>query len=708
MGIERFFNTLKDKFNIINEIKPNSDIKIKCNCMFFDFNSIIHMLGSRLNNIINTAMIENLKKLNKVSNSNPNKYLNILNINDSFCNDLKTEINVIDAYHKYFNDDKLDEIMIYLINLYIHNFLDSYFDLKLIHFSIDGTPTKAKIIEQKKRRYMGEFDKKFKSLLIEKYKYLLNKKNDLYNKYNYLINIINFDKSNISPGTTFMNKLSKFLNSNDFKRSLIKKHNNLIYENIIVSDHNIKEEGEKKIVDFINDTKNDVNGELYIYTPDADVILLALILKNKNINKYVVRVNQQKNVDINKVLYSFYDIININKLEDEMYNYIKSPLNKDYIIRDIVFIFTFFGDDFLPKIESIDVKIDIDLIINIYKDYLKITDHRSLLENDENIKLNFKRFLELIKIISELEPNLVIRNYYNKKYKNYNYLIDKINVKLANGDYDYKKVDHNNINKFISEYNNKDKKLPNLNSDKLKLFQYPNSIKDTKYKKILGNKNDYEIELFQFENMLDKYYHIMNKKYETSLGNPNLTFKNGKEIFYKDFFHNSKLDSVIQNYIFGIIWIVEYYFNDNLYHKWCYKYHKSPLITDILRFLMNKDRIYFEDLKNELQQYKVDKYLTPLEHFLYITPFDKENSHLRFIRDYPNDTLKKIKTFLNNIKQSKYKDLYPNVRNIAYKIIKGINHNEIDCRLVHFQNKCIINSVDKSNIIDEQILIGKF
>ena len=39
MGIERFFNTLKDKFNIINEIKPNSDIKIKCNCMFFDFNS---------------------------------------------------------------------------------------------------------------------------------------------------------------------------------------------------------------------------------------------------------------------------------------------------------------------------------------------------------------------------------------------------------------------------------------------------------------------------------------------------------------------------------------------------------------------------------------------------------------------------------------------------------------------------------------------
>ena len=110
MGIERFFNTLKDKFNIINEIKPNSDIKIKCNCMFFDFNSIIHMLGSRLNNIINTAMIENLKKLNKVSNSNPNKYLNILNINDSFCNNLKTEIDIIDSYHKYFNDDKLDQI----------------------------------------------------------------------------------------------------------------------------------------------------------------------------------------------------------------------------------------------------------------------------------------------------------------------------------------------------------------------------------------------------------------------------------------------------------------------------------------------------------------------------------------------------------------------------------------------------------------------
>ena len=144
MGIERFFNTLKDKFNIINEIKPNSDIKIKCNFMFFDFNSIIHMLGSRLNNIINTAMIENLKKFNKNIDSNPNKYLNILNVNDSFCKNLKTEIDIIDSYHKYFNDDKLDQIMIHLINSYIHKFLDSYFDLKLIHFSIDGTPTKAK------------------------------------------------------------------------------------------------------------------------------------------------------------------------------------------------------------------------------------------------------------------------------------------------------------------------------------------------------------------------------------------------------------------------------------------------------------------------------------------------------------------------------------------------------------------------------------
>ena len=36
--------------------------------------------------------------------------------------------------------------------------------------SIDGVPSKAKMVEQKKRRFMGEFESNIKKEIIEKYK----------------------------------------------------------------------------------------------------------------------------------------------------------------------------------------------------------------------------------------------------------------------------------------------------------------------------------------------------------------------------------------------------------------------------------------------------------------------------------------------------------------------------------------------------------
>ena len=76
------------------------------------------------------------------------------------------------------------------------------------------------------------------------------------------------------------------------------------------------------------------------------MILLALILKNNNIKKSIIRINSEKSnlFDEPKL-----DIIDIDYLEFEIVKYLKNSTNKKNIINDIVFIFTFFGDDFFTE-----------------------------------------------------------------------------------------------------------------------------------------------------------------------------------------------------------------------------------------------------------------------------------------------------------------------------------------------------------------------
>ena len=185
-----------------------------------------------------------------------------------------------------------------------------------------------------------------------------------------------------------------------------------------------------------------------------------MILKNKNLNKYVLRMDQQKSKEI-----YYYDLININSLEESIINFIDSSnLSKDEVINDIVFIFTIFGDDFLHKIESYNVKYDIKLILEKYKLFGK----RILKDESNIIKINYENFVEFLKILVEQENEIIIRNFKNKYFKKYNF----------------------------------------------------------------DNLSEYEVEIYKFENMIGQYEEKLNKKYITSLGNPEYDFKKGKNIFF--------------------------------------------------------------------------------------------------------------------------------------------------------------------------------
>ena len=667
MGIERFFNSLKEKFDII---KLYNNKLISSNYLFLDFNSIIHTESQNVVNILNMALKDLLLDSNR---KDIKKMLEKISVSNEILDNIKS----IDDYLGYFNIDLVENLIIKNIIIFVNKLIKNFVNLDLIYISIDGVPSKSKMMEQKKRSNMAEFDSNIKKLILEKHKNILNKNTKKFNKYEYLKNKVSWSKSNIKPGTSFMMLLEKELDKYS-KKSKIE---------IYLDGFSNKGEAEKKIVNFINDEDNEINGNITIYSPDADMILLTLILKNKNIKRSIIRINTEK-TDISNVIF---DVIDIEFLEHSILKFFKKSKFKENIINDIVFIFTFFGDDFLPKMESINVKNDIEMILNFYR---TLADrNKFILESRNNeIEVNFNNFLFLLKIFNENEKDMLKNNYLSKKYKNYNYLLKHINGKLNN--HIYKKVNQSNIFEFIEDYNNKKNNMPKLNENVISLLKYSTKIEDQKID--LDIMDSFDIEMYKYEFMLDEYRYILNKEYYIKLGNPKYSYDESKKLYYKDFFLNENLSDICKKYLDGLQWILDYYFNDIVHQRWFYIYNKSPLISDIYKYLLKQEKYFFENCKMTLRSsdiISVTDELTPLEHFFYVTQTNDINIFKKFSNRYESkDKILELFKSLN--------DIYPDFKLIATNIFLKKN-KYIDCRDILFLSKCDLNLIEDSNLIDE-------
>ena len=248
---------------------------------------------------------------------------------------------------------KLNNIIIEKVINYVYNILQNYiepYELEFLMIAVDGVPTKSKIVEQKKRRYMGALISQIDEELFVKYGDDIrnNPTRNVYEEYKF-----NWNRANITPGTPFFELLQIYLNKEQFKVNLQDQCPNL--KNIIISGSYDAGEGEKKIVDNIRSRSQESSSYL-IYSPDSDVTLLGLLLSCKNnpkdprriSNLTLMRHNQQENN---------YDIVNIDKLASNLFNYIKNKTkdknlgvpDRDAVIKDIVLLLTIFGNDFVPK-----------------------------------------------------------------------------------------------------------------------------------------------------------------------------------------------------------------------------------------------------------------------------------------------------------------------------------------------------------------------
>ena len=604
MGIERFFSAINKNFKVVDVFH-----NIKCDTFLIDFNSIIHNISSQL---------------------------------------IKTLINN-DNYSNYKIDD-IDEIILIEIKKYLLGLLESI-ECKLIYIAIDGVPTFSKILEQKERRFIGDF-----------VDMLLTNHSVPYS----------FSKSLISPGSKFMKKLVNFLNKIDFPVKTI------------ISDYNEDGEGEFKIFDYIIE-KNIT--DFVIYSPDADLIILCMIIRalqyEKDIKVNILRFDQ--NTQILNIIY-------INKLIDYFNFYYEDKVNKkiDFkrYILDLTFIFTIFGNDFLPRLEEINIGIDLYFVLDSY--IINYVDNDYLL--NENLDIVPKSFHNYFSFLAKYETLLLKRNIGLYKYQNFNYatqinlLLDIKNKKYnpnmifyldlspqnttsKYGKLEYYFYNNNQIIKALSNLrfkNNFNQKIEDAKRYQ-KFLPITYNSKEKKHVMNMKDMSKREREFYMIEKKLDNYYQIFNP-----------TNKFFDTLNKKDYYEKLEPKQMVQDYLKGFQWLINYYFKrKNVDEFWYYKFHKSPLLRDIINYF-NPVCLNYRFTEKKLN-------LKPIELLLYITPikYNKIKEFLNVI-DIPENLKPKINNFIEaNM------NLFYNLDEIYYSVLKGnLKDGLFDCSSSNFLSKC--------------------
>lgn len=490
MGVPAYFKSITRKYPIIiDHSRP------KCSRLFLDLNCAIHQCTQNILHMNQMILPEVLEK--EIANHTVDYILKIVN--------------------------------------YVE-------PLEYLMIAIDGIPPRAKIVQQRKRRFVSSWKQE-----------LINAKRKECN-----IPFTAWDTNAITPGTNFMNSLSKHLHDyfDDSDKFKFK---------VIVSDSNDPGEGEAKILDYIKANAPPNHSDI-IYGLDADLIMLSLLSSKNNI--YLLREPVHYDMKVPKPFL----LLNIQLLrrfiaiecsdtqgnttsEEEM---LKNDLYDENIVWDYVVLCFFQGNDFIPPLSFLKIRYNgIDMMIQTYK-----------------------------KVKSEIQQNLVMKT--NNKYeinylflhKMFEYLKNTEDECFCEADEKYYSTQPNMIlygrkspvDKLSAEIDN----YPSLN-------KHPKKIQPQKP----GWRLRYFHELFKFEDIQD-------------------------------------INDACLNYLEGIEWVTNYYFNQCISRDWYYRYNYSVTILDLFNFMLMNMGDIDDLLKNSIQKnYPQIRYDTDLQLLMCLPPSSK-------------------------------------------------------------------------------------
>lgn len=263
-----------------------------------------------------------------------------------------------------------DQMFIAIFN-YIEHLFGKIKPKKLFYMAVDGVAPRAKMNQQRARRFRTALDaENAKEKAIQQG--LEMPKEDA------------FDSNCITPGTEFMQKLTKQLKY--FINKKISEDTDWQGVEIVLSGHEVPGEGEHKIMEYIRCSKAQPDYESNVrhclYGLDADLIMLGLLSHDphfcllreevtfgRQVSKKPKELEHQNFYLLHLSVVREYLELEFQELEQD--GVLDFPFDMERVIDDFILMAFFVGNDFLPNLPNLHINEGaLALMFKLYKEVL--------------------------------------------------------------------------------------------------------------------------------------------------------------------------------------------------------------------------------------------------------------------------------------------------------------------------------------------------
>jgi len=276
---------------------------------------------------------------------------------------------IYDCYHKLSCKDNIETVLINDVINKLDNYIETIGGSKMNFLAFDGVGPMAKMTQQKNRRFKSTYEKEY-----------FNTKSS-------------WDTSAITPGTMFMMKLERELQSHYKLRPNVRL------------EFSSPGEGEHKIFDYIRQNSSSCEKERsVIYGLDSDLIMLSLQNHQYCHELYLCREMPEfiKTIDERLEPNEMY-LINITDFRKYLTEFLRDSTN-DAVINDYIFICFLLGNDFLPHFPAINLRRNgLDLIQSCYI-MTKNRKNKCIIDNGS---INWRVFREMVQNLAEVEEDYI-------------------------------------------------------------------------------------------------------------------------------------------------------------------------------------------------------------------------------------------------------------------------------------------------------------